>query len=466
MPRRGKGACRGRTPSRIPSRSRQTPKRRGRPPTARVPRAAGASKTDVCLRQRGEVLKKLAHLSRSRFLDCGGAQDDSCVVEQADTAPSRKSASHARCYGVPKFRGARRAPTRWLRRRDFPRWRRARRYTGRPRRRDRRARAPAGQRRCRGPPPRVGGTGARFSRRGAGARRTHALALARRERGRETTGEPSAHALPRRTRACHSHGGHAHSHSHGEHSHSHGDERRFVTGEKDVSPSPGDDAASWPPRGTRLHTELVRAPYAFRRNPPLARGAGRGLCLFVDAFTAGIAGDMFVAAALDLGVPLGAVREQLAALSETPSPAGSPSPSQSPSFGGYAIDVVHDEKSCIVAPRFVVAEDGGRPAADARLRRDQCPRRASGCAGRARARARAAVLLCSPRARRRCTGWTWRKYTSTRSGRWTAWLISLRRARRWSTWTAPACRSRRCRWARASCAARRTGAARRRRRRC
>ena len=150
----------------------------------------------------------------------------------------------------------------------------------------------------------------------------------------------------------HSHGGHAHSHSHGEHSHSHGehshshgDERRFVTGEKDV-PFPGDDAASWPPRGTRLHTELVRAPYAFRRNPPLARGAGRGLCLFVDAFTAGVAGDMFVAAALDLGVPLDAVREQLAALSETPSPAGSPSPSQSPSFGGYAIDVVHDEKSC------------------------------------------------------------------------------------------------------------------------
>lgn len=159
---------------------------------------------------------------------------------------------------------------------------------------------------------------------------------------------------------AHSHGGHAHSHSHGEHSHSHGDERRFVTGEKDVS-FPGDDVARWPPRGTRSHTELVRAPYAFRRNPPLARGAGRGLCLFVDAFTAGVAGDMFVAAALDLGVPLDAVREQLAALTETPSFAGSPSPSQSPSFGGYAIDVVHDEKSCIVAPRFVVAEDGGVP---------------------------------------------------------------------------------------------------------
>ena len=161
----------------------------------------------------------------------------------------------------------------------------------------------------------------------------------------------------------HSHGGHAHTHSHGEHSHSHGEHTHSHGGHahshgehsKDVS-FPGDDAASWPPRGTRLHTELVRAPYAFRRNPPLARGAGRGLCLFVDAFTAGVAGDMFVAAALDLGVPLDAVREQLAALAETPrDPAGSPS------FGGYAIDVVHDEKSCIVAPRFVVAEDDGVP---------------------------------------------------------------------------------------------------------
>ena len=150
---------------------------------------------------------------------------------------------------------------------------------------------------------------------------------------------------------AHSHGehSHAHSHSHGEHSHG------------EHSQSHGDEPSSWP-RGSRSETQnVVRAPYAFRRNAPLARGAGRGLCLFVDAFTAGVAGDMFVAAALDLGVPLDAVREQLAALSEKPSFAGSPSPSQSPSFGGYAIDVVHDEKSCIVAPRFVVAEDGAVP---------------------------------------------------------------------------------------------------------
>ena len=134
---------------------------------------------------------------------------------------------------------------------------------------------------------------------------------------------------------------HTHSHSHGEHSHG------------EHSQSHGDEPSSWP-RGSRSETQnVVRAPYAFRRNAPLARGAGRGLCLFVDAFTAGVAGDMFVAAALDLGVPLDAVREPLAALSETPTASGV--------FGGYTIDVVHDEKSCIVAPRFVVAEDGAVP---------------------------------------------------------------------------------------------------------
>ena len=40
---------------------------------------------------------------------------------------------------------------------------------------------------------------------------------------------------------------------------------------------------------------------------------------------------------------------------------GIPVPVPVPILRGYAIDVVHDEKSCIVAPRFVVAEDGGVP---------------------------------------------------------------------------------------------------------
>ena len=163
---------------------------------------------------------------------------------------------------------------------------------------------------------------------------------------------------------AHSHGehahAHAHAHSHGGHSHSHS---HSLGDESDVSDSTGESEdvsdTGWP-RGSRPRPHVVDSTrkYAFKRNPPLKRGAGKGLCLFVDAFTAGVAGDMFVAAALDLGVPLDAVREQLAALSYSP---GSPSPSPSPSFGGYSIDVVHDEKSCIVAPRFVVAEDGDVP---------------------------------------------------------------------------------------------------------
>ena len=179
---------------------------------------------------------------------------------------------------------------------------------------------------------------------------------------------------------AHSHGehSHAHSHSHGEHSHG------------EHSQSHGDEPSSWP-RGSRSETQnVVRAPYAFRRNAPLARGAGRGLCLFVDAFTAGVAGDMFVAAALDLGVPLDAVREPLAALSETPTASGV--------FGGYTIDVVHDEKSCIVAPRFVVAEDGGVP----QPMRDyaEIKNMLATCVGmREGVRARAAVLCRARRGR-------------------------------------------------------------------
>ena len=91
----------------------------------------------------------------------------------------------------------------------------------------------------------------------------------------------------------------------------------------------------------RIPPSLQDAPWEpFSRNPPLSRGALAGKVLFIDAMTAGIAGDMTVAALLDLGVPLDVVRAGLDALA----------------LPGFAIDVLSTERSGIVAPRVRVVE--------------------------------------------------------------------------------------------------------------
>ena len=86
----------------------------------------------------------------------------------------------------------------------------------------------------------------------------------------------------------------SHSHSHGDHAHPTPTPRRprplpptsWRTTSPRLAPSPPrGDGDSPPPR------------------IPLERGAGHGKTLFVDAYVAGVAGDMFVAALLDLGVP-------------------------------------------------------------------------------------------------------------------------------------------------------------------
>ena len=80
------------------------------------------------------------------------------------------------------------------------------------------------------------------------------------------------------------------------------------------------------------------------RGEPLARGAGAGKLLFFDCFS-GIAGDMSVAALLDLGVPLTVVE---AALAQLP-------------LRGYRLQVAHTQHSGIAATRFDVLVDGEQP---------------------------------------------------------------------------------------------------------
>src|SRR5947209_1188628 len=93
----------------------------------------------------------------------------------------------------------------------------------------------------------------------------------------------------------HAHGDHAHAHEHEHagdhgHGHSHGPEHAHSG---DHGHSHGDD------------DHPMRAP--------LTEGAGAGKVLFFDAFS-GTAGDMTIAALLDLGVPLLVIERAVAAL--------------------------------------------------------------------------------------------------------------------------------------------------------
>ncbi|MBL8681580.1 MAG: nickel pincer cofactor biosynthesis protein LarC [Myxococcales bacterium] len=127
---------------------------------------------------------------------------------------------------------------------------------------------------------------------------------------RSAADEPYAH--PHNHPHVHDEAGHGHAHSHdGSHSHSH------------------DNAAP----GAASPTAKPRAPA-----PPIERDATRGrLALHFDCFS-GLAGDMIVAALIDLGVPLEPIRAALEALP----------------VEGYSADLAEVEVSSIGATRFVV----------------------------------------------------------------------------------------------------------------
>lgn len=78
--------------------------------------------------------------------------------------------------------------------------------------------------------------------------------------------------------------------------------------------------------------------------PTLAHGSGAGRVLHLDCFS-GIAGDMLVAALLDLGVPREAIDRALSSLG----------------LGGYRTEVTTRVQSGIVATRFIVTVEGAQP---------------------------------------------------------------------------------------------------------
>jgi len=135
--------------------------------------------------------------------------------------------------------------------------------------------------------------------------------------------------------------GHAHAHSHS-HSHSHENvhSHGHVLADAHMH-THGDPATPEVP----LELTHEHAP----SDPPLERGAGVGKILFFDAFS-GLAGDMTIAALLDLGAPLAVVEDAVATLG----------------LSGFHLHVGHRHRSAIVATHFDVRVADGQPRRDYR----------------------------------------------------------------------------------------------------
>jgi pyridinium-3,5-bisthiocarboxylic acid mononucleotide nickel chelatase len=149
--------------------------------------------------------------------------------------------------------------------------------------------------------------------------------LAARSRPKAKAKRPRAHD--------HAHDGHAHAHAHDGHGHTH-------------------------------------APLAKSARTPLAKGAGKGKILFFDA-PSGLAGDMIIAALVDLGVPERVITEAVAALP----------------LRGFHLHFGARERSGIVATSFDVHVDRKQPERTYGAIRQMLERAPLASAVRARAQA-------------------------------------------------------------------------------
>jgi uncharacterized protein (TIGR00299 family) protein len=166
-----------------------------------------------------------------------------------------------------------------------------------------------------------------------------------------------AHAHSHEHAHAHSHepGEHEHAHSHepGEHDHAHAHSREHdhehghahAHGEDEHAREHAHDHL----RERAFHEHSAGSPHAHShegapRLPLLTEGEGAGKILFFDAFS-GTAGDMTIAALLDLGVPLLVVERALTALP----------------LEGFHIHRGHIHRSGIVATSFDVHLEGPQP---------------------------------------------------------------------------------------------------------